>query len=441
MAKKYSVIYIRENEYTIYLISKFQTIPDETLTELKRYFHKDISFTYDKRINFEDMLDRSYPLYYVNGNFEASAFANYMIDEAVKLSATDIHMLCQNKTYIVKLRLNQSLKTWCVLGENDGQALMRVIKIKAGLPISRTVSPIEGRFDIQKDKEPVSFRVSILPTVTGEKLSIRVLGNIKQIYTFEDLGLDIAEMNLLKNAIDKKSGFIVITGPTGCGKSTTVFTALHYLNSGDKNIISIEDPVEYIIDGVTQLNISKEKSINFEDIFKFVLRQDPDVINIGEVRDKLTAMTAIDAAQTGHLVFSTLHTKSAADAAVRLCSFGADPVVLSENLSLIISQRIVRVLCNHCKTEALASLDDRKKFHIREDAKIYRAAGCQNCNYIGYMGLKPVFEMLAIDKKAKDIISDGNLEELGKGIKTVKDKIFELVEKGETSLEEAKKYM
>lgn len=451
IAEKYDVFLAKQSENEIFLFSKYEEISNEKRIFFEKYFSKKVKFIYDKKINFDKEFGLTYSIVesedqekeniYSILNSSIEDFFTYMIKKSIEIYSSDIHISNELDSYNIKFRIDGMLKTWINLSLSQGEALIRIIKIRSKLPISKTVSPLEGRFDYEYEEEKVDFRVSILPTVTGEKISIRILGNIRDIYDFEDIGMDEDEINLLKKNIDKKSGFVIITGPTGSGKSTTLFTILHYLNDGKKNIISIEDPVEYIIPGVTQLAISKEKKISFEDIIRFILRQDPQIINIGEIRDEITAKTAFDASATGHLVFSTLHTKSAVDTIERLYDLGVENFILSQNLSLIISQRLIRKLCPHCKEECKITKEEMKYYNLSENGKYFRSKGCKDCYFTGYKDRISVFETLEIDDEVREMVKKSDINSLKKKFITIGEKLLKKVELGETSLEEAKRFI
>lgn len=451
IANKYGVILAKTSSDQATLISKYESVDLEKRKFFEDYFKKEIVFIYDKKINFDKEFDLIYSIIqsdeeekkYLSKILQKSIedFFSYMIEKSIKLHSSDIHISNELDKYNIKFRIDGTLKTWTNLSLEEGAALIRIIKIKSKLPISQTVSPLEGRFDYVYERRKVDFRVSILPTILGEKISIRILGNIRDIYDFEDIGMDSEEIKILKENIGKNSGFVVVTGPTGSGKSTTLFTILHYLNDGSKNIISIEDPVEYIIPGVTQLSISKEKKISFEDIIRFILRQDPEIINIGEIRDEITAKTAFDASQTGHLVFSTLHTKSSVDTIERLHDLGVEGFILSRNLSLVISQRLIRTLCPECKEKIEISEDEIKYYNLSKDGEYYRARGCMDCYFTGYKDRAAIFEMLVIDDEVRELIKNKDIKSLEKRITSIAYKILKKVELGETSLEEAKRFI
>lgn len=451
IANKYDVIYTKNTKDEVVFLSKYEIIETKKRAALEEMFGKKAKFIYDKKVNF----DKEFGLIYsivgsdtdeikkINELLDKGIedFFDYMIETSIKMYSSDIHIANEIDTYYIKFRIDGMLKTWVKLSNEKGEALIRIIKIKSSLPISKTVSPLEGRFDFGYGLRKVDFRVSILPTVLGEKISIRILGNIREIYDFEDIGMDNDEIDIIKRAIKKQSGFVIVTGPTGSGKSTTLFTILHFLNNGKSNIISIEDPVEYVIPGVTQLAISKEKNISFDDIIKFVLRQDPQVINIGEIRDNTTAKTAFDAAATGHMVFSTLHTRSAVDTVQRLYDLNIESFILSQNLSLVISQRLVRTLCPHCKEKDELSQDEIEFYNLSKDIDYYKAVGCKECYFTGYKDRKAVFEILEVDDISRKIIKDADIELLRKNVISLEEKIKKLVQLGEVSLEEAKRYI
>ncbi|MGP1569280.1 MAG: GspE/PulE family protein, partial [Peptoanaerobacter stomatis] len=359
-AFSHKIVYLYENDYEVFFLSK-EDYEDEVHDYLQKLTSKKVNIIRDKKYNFEKYFEEYYSISntddIISSELKASIDSSidklfaYILKKAHNFNSSDIHILSWDNDFIIKFRINSILRTFTKLDYDTGQALIRIIKLKSNIDISKTITVLEGRFNFKLDSQNIDYRLSIIPTINGEKLNIRILGNTMNIYDFSDMGFNEDEKKLIKEKITKNSGFILITGPTNSGKSTTLFTILHYLNTGTKNIISIEDPVEYKINGVTQISVNKEKHIEFHNILKFVLRQDPQIINIGEIRDDITAKLAVNASNTGHLVLSTMHTNDSISSIQRLYDLGVESFDIISSLSLIISQRLIRVLCPNCKKE------------------------------------------------------------------------------------------
>ncbi|EFM38647.1 type II/IV secretion system protein [[Eubacterium] yurii subsp. margaretiae ATCC 43715] len=445
-AKQNNIVEISRKDGKRCILSK-NSLDDDVVSKLRKKLGNNIEFTVDKRYNFKKIFEETYSITLTDEKIKAefkdvltkdieSLFA-YIMKKAYDFLSSDIHIIIEEENCTIKFRINSLLRTFAKIDINRANSLIRVIKLKSDIEITKTLSPLEGRFDY----ENLSYRVSIIPTVNAEKLSIRVLGNIKDIYTFADLGLNEHQIKILTEKITKSKGFIIVTGATGTGKSTTMFTILHYLNDGTKNIISIEDPVEYKIDGVTQIQVSQEKEIDFQNILKFVLRQDPQIINIGEIRDEDTAKIAVQSANTGHLVFSTMHTNDSISSISRLYDLGVEAFEIADALSLIISQKLIRILCPHCKKSINLDESILEHYKLDKEGTYYEKVGCPNCFHTGYMSQKAVFEFLDVDENVKEMIAKNELKLENINLITIEDEIKKLVQTGLTDIEEMVKYI
>ena len=445
-AKENDIVEITRQEGKRCILSK-HSLNDDAIKYLREKLGKDIEFTTDKRYNFNKIFEETYSITLtdekINSQFKEvlskdieSLFA-YIMKKAHDFLSSDIHIIMEEQDCTIKFRINSLLRTFAKIDINRANSLIRVIKLKSDIEITKTLSPLEGRFDY----DDLSYRVSIIPTVNAEKLSIRVLGNIKDIYTFSDLGLNEKQISILTEKITKSKGFIIVTGATGTGKSTTMFTILHYLNDGTMNIISIEDPVEYKIDGVTQIQVSQEKEIDFQNILKFVLRQDPQIINIGEIRDEDTAKIAVQSANTGHLVFSTMHTNDSISSISRLYDLGVEAFEIADALSLIISQKLIRILCPHCKKSTNLDENILNHYKLDKEGTYYEKVGCPRCFHTGYSSQKAVFEFLDVDKNVKDMIAKNKLDIVNINLISIEDEIKKLVQTGLCDIEEMVKYI
>lgn len=447
-AKKYNIVPFDKRKGVEILLCKDldKSKNFDFLNELIKKFGENIQLIYDKKFNFDKMFEEYYSMIRLDEELKnefdtaiskgAKEFFEHIVKKALYIDASDIHIFDNASNCMIKLRINGQLITYSQITKEQTNTLIRIIKLSCGLDISRTIAPTEGRFTFDRN----DFRVSIVPTVDGEKIDIRILGNTKHIYRFDDISLDITQQEIIKKHINKNSGLILVTGPTGSGKSTTLFTMMHYLNDGSKNIISIEDPVEYKLDGVTQIQISHAKSIEVENILKFVLRQDPEIINIGEIRDEMTARLAIRASNTGHLVLSTMHTNSSISAIGRLLDLGIEPYEIISSLSLIISQRLVRQLCPDCKIEY--TLEKNNEYlGLKAGQTYFKSSHCKNCFGTGYFSQKAIFEILELNQEVKNLIKNNELTYQKINIKTLKEHLLNMLEKGETSVEEISKYI
>ena len=313
------------------------------------------------------------------------------------------------------------------------------------MDIAETRAPQDGRISLSLSGRMVDFRVSTLPTVHGENIVLRVLDRQRGIVSLDKLGLQDDALNLLKIMVGRPEGIILVTGPTGSGKTTTLYSILHYLNSEDVNIMTLEDPVEYPTAMIRQTSASETSRLDFASGIRSMMRQDPDIILVGEIRDEDTASMALRAAMTGHQVFSTLHTNSAMGAIPRLLDIGVKPDILAGNIIGIVAQRLVRRLCNDCKTPYQMSDLERSLLNLKVSDKektIYQAKGCPKCENQGYKGRLAIIEILNFDSDMDEILARRGTQRelmraaLSKGFKTLADMGSARVLDGSTSLEE-----
>lgn len=348
-----------------------------------------------------------------------------ILEYAVKGRASDIHIEPQELKTIVRYRIDGILTEKLTLPKGLHDSLISRIKILAGLKIDEKRLPQDGRFNFKMGVEEVDLRVSTLPTVNGEKIVIRLLKKTGGIPSLDQLGLRGNQLNLLLEAINKPYGIVLVTGPTGSGKSTTLYSVLSRLNKPGVNIVTLEDPVEYQITGINQVQINPQAGLTFANGLRAFLRQDPNIILVGEIRDKETTQLAIQAALTGHLVFSTLHTNDAPTTVPRLIDLGAEPFLISSVLNAIVAQRICRRICHYCKKEFVAELDVLtkiknvlsdlfpKKIDNNNQIKLYKGIGCHQCNNTGYYDRVAIFEVLKISPIiSKLIMSQADAKEI-----------------------------
>lgn len=376
------------------------------------------------------------------GNIKADDFLPMLISEAKNLGSSDIHIEAYEEKCRVRIRIDGLLIERYTISKLEYPSLINKIKIKANLDIAEKRLPQDGRIFFNSDGHKFDIRVSVLPTLHGEKIVLRLLSNDAANIEIERLGFNERELEDYLEGIKKPHGIILISGPTGSGKTTTLYATLKILNKEKSNIITIEDPIEYTLEGVNQVQLKEDIGLNFAGALRSFLRQDPDVIMLGEIRDAETAQMAIRAALTGHLVLSTIHTNSAWGTISRLSDMGVPPFLLASTLNTTVAQRLLRMLCSECKEE--------KTFDPKYFPKTYKAPravemycvpkGCEHCHYTGYKGRKAIYEVIPIDFELADYIKNNTftVEALLKerGIKTLRENAFELFEKGMTSIDE-----
>lgn len=368
----------------------------------------------------------------------------FLFKNSVEMRASDIHIEPYEKEIRIRYRIDGKLTKINTLGVESLAPLITRIKILANLNIAEKRMPQDGRIITKVNNEDVDLRVSILPVVNGEKVVIRILKRESYMMGKEILGISKDNLKKLNNIITSPNGIVLVTGPTGSGKSTTLYTILSELNKNDVNIITIEDPVEYTLNGINQVNVNNKVGLTFAKGLRSILRQDPDIVMIGEIRDEETAQIAIKAAITGHLVLSTLHTNDAPSTITRLLDMGIEPYLVATSITGIIAQRLVRRICNNCKEEYIASEYEKSVFNMGNDKtlKLYRGKGCGHCNNTGYNGRVGIYEIMEITKDHRNAINETKntnlLQEIAikSGMKTLADECKDLVLNGVTTIEE-----
>ena len=368
-------------------------------------------------------------------------FVNDTIQEAIKKNASDIHFETYEKFCRIRIRQDGILHELSTLPPKIAQRLSARLKIIAKLDISEKRLPQDGRCKIQlNNMNAIDLRVNSCPTLYGEKIVLRLLNSGNNTKDISELGLNAQQEKDFYAAIKKPQGLILVTGPTGSGKTVSLYAALKYLNTIEKNISTVEDPVEINLEGINQVNVNNTAGLTFSSALRAFLRQDPDIMMVGEIRDLETAEIAIKAAQTGHLVLSTIHTNSAIEAITRLRNMGIAPYNITSSLILITAQRLARKLCKHCKQEHLLSNHLIEKIQIPKEQKLYQAIGCKKCTD-GYSGRIAIHEVLAIDDNLKEAILSNENETLltyqqKMHIPTLQETGLNKVTQGLTSLDE-----
>ena len=335
-------------------------------------------------------------------------FVDLLLSQAVKSRASDIHIEPQEKTTMVRMRVDGMLRDMVPPAKKMQAAVIARIKIVARMDIAERRLPQDGRFKMKISGRDIDVRVSVIPTIYGEKVVMRILDASAVKHDLGQLGLEPKMLEEFKGMLERPHGIMIVTGPTGSGKSTTLYSALNHVKDPTKNITTVEDPVEYRLAGINQIQIKPEISLDFAKCLRAILRQDPDIILIGEIRDKETVEIAIKASLTGHLVLSTFHTNDAPSAISRLLYMGIERYLLAASLNLVVAQRLVRKICDHCKEpvtiseEVLGRLGiDQKK---AKDSVFYHGKGCTACGDSGYLGRLPIFEFLVVDEEISKMI-------------------------------------
>ena len=382
------------------------------------------TITFEKDFNIDDSKESA----------EVVQFVNKVLQDAYNEGATDVHLEPTEDDTLLRYRIDGVLHNISIPKsiQNVYLAVVSRIKIMAEMDIAEKRLPQDGRIKIKSKGEDTELRISVIPTINGESIVIRILANQKREMDLEKLGMSPKILRDFKDLISKPNGIILVTGPTGSGKTTTLFSAIKEINDGSQKILTIEDPVEYQLDGVSQIQAKSEIGFDFATGLRAILRHDPDIIMIGEIRDKETAEIAIRSSLTGHLVFATLHTNDSISSVTRLIDMGIEPYLITSSLVGVLAQRLVRKICSYCKTEKI--LDNGKK--------TWYGKGCDYCFHTGYKGRTSIHELYIIDDITKKDILTGksNFEikknQVDKGWKTLKDDGMDKAEIGETTFEE-----
>lgn len=373
-------------------------------------------------------------------------YVNKIVIDAIEKGASDIHFERYENDYRIRYRLYGVLYPVATPPTKLANYLLARIKIMSNLDITEHRIPQDGRFKMTISRtKTIDFRVSVCPTLYGEKIVLRLLDPTQIFHNLDELGMEPFQKEEMITALGRTQGIILVTGPTGSGKSVTLYSALSYLNSTEDNIMTVEDPVEIPIRGINQVHVNPKVGLTFATALRSFLRQDPDIIMVGEIRDLETAEIAIKAAQTGHLVLSTLHTNSGPETVARLMSMGIEPYNLASSLILVIAQRLLRILCNHCKQKEELPRDVllMEGFKKEEIGKfdLYKAAGCERCTH-GYVGRTGIFEVMTISKEMNYLIMRGanateiNELALKEGLVNLRQVGLTKVKQGLTSLTE-----
>lgn len=365
----------------------------------------------------ETEFDRGVNLYYRKGKTSQSnlnisqindlGFINSLIEEADSLRSSDIHIEPYEEKCRIRMRIDGKLIERYIIDQADYPAMVNKIKILSLLDISKRRLPQDGRILFERANQKFDVRVSILPTIYGEKIVLRLLTREQDLLEISKLGFSEKQYNDYISSVQNPHGLVLISGPTGSGKSTTLYATLRFLNREDNNILTIEDPVEYTLPGINQVQLNEDIGLTFGKALRTFLRQDPDIIMLGEIRDQDTANMAIRSSLTGHMLLSTIHTNSAWGSVTRLIDMGVQPYLLSDTLVACVAQRLVRLLCPHCKKQYKMDNDICNSLRLCNQSVFYKAVGCEECYYTGYKGRKAIYEVIKLDADLADAIRTG----------------------------------
>lgn len=386
--------------------------------------------------DYNDMLDRV-------ENAPVVRLVNSILTQAYRMRASDIHIEPRRENVRVRFRVDGELIEAMLLNSTIHISLVTRLKILADIDIAERRIPQDGRFSIDLDGRTLNLRMSTLPTVFGEKVVIRLLGdNTVSVLKIEDLGVNEHNLKLLRRLIQCPNGIVLVTGPTGSGKSTTIYSLLNELAQPNVNIVTIEDPVEKVIPGINQVHVNPKAGLSFVSGLRSVLRQDPDIIMIGEIRDAETASIAARAAITGHLVFSTVHTNDAASTFLRVIDMGIEPYIVASSIVGVVSQRLVKVICPHCKEEVAPTPAQLAFWDGPVPEHFYHGKGCVRCSFTGYMGRTAIHEIMALTEEiGRMVLRHATAHEINDSVRKsggrfLKDNLMDLVREGKTTLEE-----
>ena len=368
-----------------------------------------------------------------------------LLADAVERAASDIHFEPEQNFLRIRYRIDGVLRQIRSLHKTYWPAMAVRIKVMAKMNIAETRAPQDGRISLSLTGRQVDFRVASQITTHGENIVLRILDRQKGIVPLDQLGLQPEQLAMLKKMIQRPEGIILVTGPTGSGKTTTLYSILNHINHDGINVMTLEDPVEYPMTLIRQTSVNEAAKLDFANGIRSLMRQDPDVILVGEVRDEDTAQMAFRAAMTGHQVYSTLHTNSALGAIPRLVDIGLSPEIMAGNIIGVVAQRLVRKLCRHCRQSYVANASDCRLLGVKADAKpptLYRAVGCDHCDYQGYRGRLAIMELLKVDGEVDELMASGATARellktaLAKGFRTLADDGARRVLDGSTSIDE-----
>ena len=419
---------------------------EEEISEaIAKYYSKDYMSKAEAKLNEKEAEEIKESVSIDEDNKSPSVrLIDRIIENAIRNDVSDIHIEPQKNKIIIRYRIDGKLRKQFEAPKEPLNSMVTRIKLLSGMDIAERRIPQDGKIVINIDKRDIDLRVSILPSVNGENLVIRILDKRSFEFTKENLGLTVDDINLVNKITSNPYGMFLVTGPTGCGKTSTLYSILKDLKTEENNVITLEDPVEYTMDGIVQVNVNNKAGLTFNSGLRSILRQDPDVIMVGEIRDEETATMAIRAAITGHSVLSTLHTNDAPAAIVRLMDMNVPPYLIAASLTGVIAQRLMRRLCNNCKKQYIANNYEKELLGVSKDEnlKLYKPVGCVKCSGTGYKGRIGIFEIMEINQNIRELIANkGNFYEIRdeakkSGMKTLFESGVDIVKNGTSRMNE-----
>lgn len=455
IARKNRVVLFKETESEIIIATDN---PERNLEELQEIFSgKKINIAYSLAEDidavlryYQKALETRFSKIIKKDKRVVPEILEEIFKDALSFHVSDIHFEPQNENVVIRFRIDGSLQEAGTISRDLYENILNRIKVESNLKIDEHFAPQDGAMQYKEIDRIVDFRTSIIPTVRGEKIVLRILSAYAQSFSLEDLGLSLDHKEIIEDATKKPFGMVVVSGPTGSGKTTTLYGLLKVSNSPDVNITTIEDPVEYKMSNINQIQVNEKSKLTFSRGLRSIVRQDPDIILVGEIRDRETAEIAVNAALTGHLLYSTFHANDAATVIPRLLDMGVEPFLLASTLEVIVAQRLVRKICEECRFSVVKNnkdfdilrLKDIKKYFSDENMTFYEGRGCSVCNYTGYKGRTGIFEFIKITPAMQDLIlntpSAKEIKELSKkeGSISMFEEGIEKVKTGITTLEE-----
>lgn len=437
LKKSFELVQHKQDKFELLLTEAFQRDSSEAQQVMENIGNEvDLYSLADEMTETEDLLENE-------DDAPIIKLINAMLSEAIKENASDIHIETFENSLQIRFRVDGVLREVLKPNRKLASLLVSRIKVMAKLDIAEKRIPQDGRISLRIGGRAVDVRVSTMPTGHGERVVLRLLDKNAARLDLQDLGMTDVNRQHFADLIDKPHGIILVTGPTGSGKSTTLYAGLTQIDNKERNVLTVEDPIEFAIEGIGQTQVNTKVDMTFARGLRAILRQDPDVVMVGEIRDLETAQIGVQASLTGHLVLSTLHTNTAAGAITRMEDMGVEPFLLSSSLLGVLAQRLVRTLCPHCREQHLPDEEERHIMGLPDNntQPIFRAIGCPECNFKGYRGRTGIHELLIVDEYCRELIHNGKGEQvIEKHIRnntpSIRQDGFDKVLAGQTTLEE-----
>lgn len=397
---------------------------------------------FKKEIGFEQISEMEEEILNEVNNAPVVRLVDSVIQHAIRAKASDIHIEPYENNIRIRFRIDGELQEIMTSSKTTHSAIVTRIKILGKMDIAEKRIPQDGRVEMHVDNKDIDLRISVLPTVYGEKIVLRLLDRSSTILTKTQLGFSAENIKMFDKLIQTPNGIILVTGPTGSGKTTTLYAVLQELNKINRNIITVEDPVEYRLNGINQVQVNIKAGLTFANGLRSILRQDPDIIMIGEIRDTETAEIAVRAAITGHLVLSTMHTNDSASTVSRLVDMGIEPFLVSSSVVGVVAQRLVKKVCTNCKTEYKPAHSEMELHNLNDDDMLYKGEGCSLCGKTGYKGRTAIHEVLLMTRELREMVDEhASIDEIRSaatkyGTLSLKNSCSQLVRSGVTTTDE-----